>query len=622
MSPPRQSPGRCCFSRWRPREAPLRGHPAGVGPRSRQHPCTSPLRGVRSGNHNVPHPLQGRHTFKRDRGSSRGRGSDLGKMGQEPARWDNQHETVRSHDSGDGMGGTASPSHETLNGSVVTGQKRPYFADERCISDSIEDVMSSETSSGQLDEAPSSDINGSPVISSATGRAVFEVLRLDPRGNTRRLYVKRRDLLRAHNIQPRDLRRIDPSLSVGKSIYSISVRENCLLIAVGGVRLIVAADRALLFEPASNRSKQFLDIALSHLQQQSGDGFINGLGMTERLVARGSMTGSMQSSVLGSFDDAYASGKATGPPFELEMVEAALIVATGALDRELSGIESRVQNVLDKLPSAINPTNLEELRRVKAALVDIESKADTFREVLEDLFDDEDEMREMNLSSRPKREEQRRQRERGRLERERNYELEREARRERVLAEEGMHTERADVSGPVAGAQAVPTGDSSDSNADPTREEQLEMWWEEEKMRGSSSHIEDVQEAMMAAEEAMEEQRELEQVEDMLDYYLQRVSMTEDEAQQLLTGARDLEESIGVSLSARRFELGRLELTLSIGSFAAALGAMIAGIFGMNLQSTLENSVVGFWGTTVGIVLGCCCIFWGLFKYAKKRRIL
>lgn len=46
------------------------------------------------------------------------------------------------------------------------------------------------------------------------------------------------------------------------------------------------------------------------------------------------------------------------------------------------------------------------------------------REVLEDLFDDEDEMREMNLSSRPKREERRRQRERERLARERNFELE------------------------------------------------------------------------------------------------------------------------------------------------------------------------------------------------------
>jgi hypothetical protein len=46
--------------------------------------------------------------------------------------------------------------------------------------------------------------------------------------------------------------------------------------------------------------------------------------------------------------------------------------------------------------------------------------------------------------------------------------------------------------------------------------------------------------------------REHSQVEDLLEYYLQRASATQSEAERLLEGARDLEESIGVSLSARR----------------------------------------------------------------------
>jgi hypothetical protein len=59
-------------------------------------------------------------------------------------------------------------------------------------------------------------------------------------------------------------------------------------------------------------------------------------------------------------------------------------------------------------------------------------------------------------------------------------------------------------------------------------------------------------------------------------------------------GARDLEESIGVSLSARRYEVNRLELTLSIGSFAAAVGAMIAGIFGaFSVEKGVEGVGVG-----------------------------
>ncbi len=69
-------------------------------------------------------------------------------------------------------------------------------------------------------------------------------------------------------------------------------------------------------------------------------------------------------------------------------------------------------------------------------------------------------------------------------------------------------------------------------------------------------------------------------------------------------------------------QVNRLELTLSIGSFAAALGAVVAGIFGMNLRSTLENSVIGFWGTTAAIVCGCIWVFIMLFSYTRRRRIL
>jgi hypothetical protein len=60
--------------------------------------------------------------------------------------------------------------------------------------------------------------------------------------------------------------------------------------------------------------------------------------------------------------------------------------------------------------------------------------------------------------------------------------------------------------------------------------------------------------ALEELEEAEAEEREVEEAEDLLEYYLQRAATTQSEAERLLAGARDLEESIGVSLSARRFE--------------------------------------------------------------------
>lgn len=51
---------------------------------------------------------------------------------------------------------------------------------------------------------------------------------------------------------------------------------------------------------------------------------------------------------------------------------------SGNLDKELAEVEGKVQRILEKLPRNINPVNLEKLRSVKAALVDIEGKVCPF----------------------------------------------------------------------------------------------------------------------------------------------------------------------------------------------------------------------------------------------------
>ena len=48
--------------------------------------------------------------------------------------------------------------------------------------------------------------------------------------------MKRRDLLRANGLQPRDLRRIDPSQGVTKTSPNITIKEHVLVINLGGVR--------------------------------------------------------------------------------------------------------------------------------------------------------------------------------------------------------------------------------------------------------------------------------------------------------------------------------------------------------------------------------------------------
>ena len=72
---------------------------------------------------------------------------------------------------------------------------------------------------------------------------------------------------------------------------------------------------------------------------------------------------------------------------------------------------------------------------------------------------------------------------------------------------------------------------------------------------GESEYETEAEAALEEMDDAEMEERELEETEDLLEYYLQRAAGTQSEAERLLAGARDLEESIGVSLSARRFEV-------------------------------------------------------------------
>lgn len=457
----------------------------------------------------------------------------------------------------------------------------------------------------------------------------FQALRIDSAGKSRRVYLRRRDLIRRHNLQPRDLRRMDPSLSPTKTSPTITVKEDCILINIGGIRAIITADRCLLFEPYSSSSKKFVEIVCPRLlssrvgkNQEARDRMINAIDSDrEALVSSNAYAEDQGGSGYDKRDF----------PFELEVLEGALMLATGKLEAELAAATRRVGTVLQKLPKEITPKNLEELRRVKQLLVELESKSANIQELIEEIMDDDDEIRELNLSSRPIREEKRRQRERDRLERE----------MEREWAEREMRYDEADKSTNGSMLHEPSSGAELPSETAPVSRDMMSWkeWGDEPRasrinLSGSrnlprrdrdSEDGEDAFQAQDALEELIEEEeeeRELEETEDLLEYYLQRAAMTQSEAERLLAGARDLEESISVSLSARRFEVNRLELLLSIASFAAALGAMIASIFGMNLRSTLEMSVVGFWGTTGMIVAGSIWVFWVLYKYTKRKRIL
>lgn len=116
-------------------------------------------------------------------------------------------------------------------------------------------------------------------------------------------------------------------------------------------------------------------------------------------------------------------------------------------------------------------------------------------------------------------------------------------------------------------------------------------------------------------------EEEEEEIEMLLENYLQRCESCHGQAERLLDSAREMEDSIAVSLSSRRLEVSRVELLLQVGTFCVAVGALVAGIFGMNLKSYLEERVFAFWLTTSGIIIGGIVVFFIMYNYLRARKI-
>ncbi|XP_054812197.1 magnesium transporter MRS2-11, chloroplastic-like [Prosopis cineraria] len=313
---------------------------------------------------------------------------------------------------------------------------------------------------------------------------VYEVVEVKSNGALSTKKINRRQLLKMSGLRPRDIRSVDPSLFLTNSMPSL-------------LHIVLH-----LFISISKGGKAFLETLLPRLNPKNSNG---------------------------------------GPsmPFELEVVEAALLSRTQRLEQRLMDLEPRVQALLEVLPNRLTGDILEQLRISKQTLVELGSRAGALRQMLLDLLEDPHEIRRICIMG---------------------------------------------------------------SNCT--------------LKRGS-----DVVECSVPLEKQIAEEEE-EEIEMLLENYLQRCESCHGQAERLLDSAREMEDSIAVNLSSRRLEVSRVELLLQVGTFCVAVGALVAGIFGMNLKSYLEEHVFAFWLTTAGIIVGAVITFFLMYYYLKARKIL
>ncbi|KAM0943717.1 putative magnesium transporter MRS2 [Dioscorea sansibarensis] len=327
-------------------------------------------------------------------------------------------------------------------------------------------------------------------ISLGIKEPVYEVIEVKSDGLVSTKKITRRQLLKLSGLRLRDIRSVDPSLWLTNSMPSLLVRDQAILLNFGSLRAIAMHERVLLFDYNRKGGKAFLKALLPRLNPKNTSG---------------------------------------GPamPFELEVVEAALLSRIQRLEQRLMILEPRVAALLEVLPNKLT------------ADVELDSRAGALKQMLLDLLEDPYEIR-------------------------------------RIC---------------IMGRNCTVQRNGNDVECSVPLEKQI----------------------------AEEEEEEIEM---LLENYLQRCESCHGQAERLLDSAKEMEDSIAVNLSSRRLEVSRVELLLQVGTFCVAVGALIAGIFGMNLKSYLEEHVFAFWLTTAGIIFGAVAAFFIMYSYLKVRKIL
>lgn len=112
------------------------------------------------------------------------------------------------------------------------------------------------------------------------------------------------------------------------------------------------------------------------------------------------------------------------------------------------------------------------------------------------------------------------------------------------------------------------------------------------------------------------------EVEMMLENYMKQVDTVYSEVTSALQAIKATENATQIRLDAMRNRVLRLDIVLNLGAVSVGVGGLVAGVFGMNLLSGIEEHPFAFWIVS-GIAFMTAIIFFrGTLAYLRIRRVI
>ncbi|KAK7309878.1 hypothetical protein RJT34_06964 [Clitoria ternatea] len=271
--------------------------------------------------------------------------------------------------------------------------------------------------------------------------------------------------------------------------------------------------------------------------------------------------------------------KADDLPFEFRALELALELTCTSLDAQVKELEMEIYPVLDELASNINTLNLERVRRFKGHLLALTQRVQKVRDEIEHLMDDDGDMAEMCLTEK-----------KGRSDTCAFNDCFQALTRGTVISKSAPASPERSTSG----VQMLQRAFSSIGNS---------------SKHGSSMGSSDNSER-------------IEPLEMLLEAYFIVIDNTLNTLLSLKEYIDDTEDFINIKLGNIQNQLIQFELLLTAATLVAAVFATVAGVFGMNFETTVFDYPSGFHWVLVITGIACAALYFSLLFYFRFKKIL
>ncbi|KAL1413465.1 magnesium ion transporter [Vanrija albida] len=192
---------------------------------------------------------------------------------------------------------------------------------------------------------------------------------------------KKTDLCRAHDLDPRDLRKLDsltPSLTP-TLVPVILTRRTCILISILTFRALIKPDRVIIFEAPGTEESETTREFKRHLQSNIRAGLLPEHERHE----------------YSEHHDHHLELN-----YEHRALESVLVAAANALESEMDFVRGLVKELLNNLEHDINREYLRQLLHYSRRLAGFQSRAKNVKLAVDELLDSDEDMSAMYLTDR------------------------------------------------------------------------------------------------------------------------------------------------------------------------------------------------------------------------------